>query len=289
MQRIKTIKTPSLILCSDFHIREDQPICRTDNFFETQWKKIDFIASIQLKYNCPVLHAGDLFHHWKPSPFLLSETMKHLPKMFFTIYGNHDLPQHNMELSNKCGVYTLEQAGKLNGICPEGIQFLSWGMTPFENNDNILIWHIFNYQGKLPWPDCPSPTANRLLKKYPQFDLIVTGDNHQPFVEEYEGRLLVNSGSILRQSVSETHKPRIYLWFSETNTVEPVYLPISEDVISREHIEIVEKRNERIDAFVNKLDGEYKTTLSFEDNLKRFEEINQIRQSVMDIVYKSIE
>lgn len=283
------IKTPSAILTSDWHLREDQPVCRTDAFWETQWKKIDFISDIQRKYNCPVLHAGDLFNHWKPSPYLLSETIRHVPNQFYTVYGNHDLPQHNLELINKCGVYTLEQADKLNGISPPGFQFLHWGMNPFENEDTVLIWHIFTYQGKQPWPDCPSPTANKLLKKYPNYDLIVTGDNHQPFVEEYEGRLLVNPGSILRQSVSETHKPRVYLWFSETNSVEAVYLPLEDNVISREHIEIVEKRNERIDAFVNKLNGEYETSISFEENLKRFNQANRIRESVMNIVYKSIE
>ena len=106
-------KKPSAILTSDFHLREDTPVCRTDNFWETQWKKVQWVKDLQREYDCPVLHAGDLFHAWKASPYLLRETMKHLPNNFWTIFGQHDLPQHSLELKNKSGVSALEEAGKL--------------------------------------------------------------------------------------------------------------------------------------------------------------------------------
>lgn len=310
MQRNTQIKQPGAILTSDWHLREDKPICRIDDFFETQWKKVDFIKQLQAKYNCPVLHAGDLFDHWKPSPYLLSKTIEYLPKQFYTVYGNHDLPQHNINLAEKCGIYTLYKSKVV-----EILDGCHWNQYPKESSigietskgknikyadgitpefyktlvKEILLWHIMTYQGQKPWSDCPSPTAIKLLKKYPQYDLIITGDNHKPFVEEYQGRLLVNPGSLSRQSASETHKPRVYLWFVDKNTVKPVYIPIKEDAVSREHLDIIENRNERIDAFVNRLNNDYETTVSFEDNLKKFEQTNKIRKSVMNIIYKSIE
>ena len=88
---------------------------------------------------------------------------------------------------------------------------------------------------------------------------------------------------------SETHKPRVYLWFAEENRVQPIYLPIQEDVISREHIEVKEKRDARIDAFISKLDGDWEAEMSFEDNLEAFFQANKIRQSVKDIIYKALE
>lgn len=295
---------PDLILCSDLHIREDTPTCFKGDFQKEQWDSLGFIKELQKKHNCPVLCGGDVFHHWKPSPFLLSETIKHLPEQFFTCYGNHDLPQHNLDLLEKCGVYTLKQANCLKTI-GDGFDMFHWGETPEldlssdDEPENILVWHVLTYKNNLPYPGCVSLSAKRILKKYPQYNLIVTGDNHQPFVEEYEERLLVNPGSMTRQTADQfDHKPRVYLWYSETNTVEAVYLPIepAEKVISREHIDITNQRNERLESFVAQLNflgigkprgSEGGTT--FEENLKQFENKNQVRSSVMQIVHKAIE
>ena len=99
------------ILCGDLHLTEDTPICRTDNFQEAQWRKLTFIKQLQEEHDCPVLCAGDLLDFWKPSPFLLSKIIEHLPKQFYTVLGNHDLPQHSLELLEKSGIYTLQMAG----------------------------------------------------------------------------------------------------------------------------------------------------------------------------------
>jgi len=290
MKRTLTPNKPDAILCADFHLREDQPTCRTDNFVEAQWKKVDFVKNLQKRYDCAVFHSGDLFEYWKPSPNLLSETIKHLPNDFYTVYGNHDLPQHNLELSYKSGVYTLATGGHLE-VLPDGGH---WGQTPDEHTwkfeKNILIWHIMTYQGKKPWPGCVDPMAAKLLRKYPQYDLILTGHNHQSFTEEHEGRLLVNPGSLTRHKADQIdHKPCVYLWYAKSNIVEPVYLPIEQGVISREHIEHTKERNDRIDAFISRLDDDWEASVSFEENLERFEKSNNTRKSVMEIVYKAIE
>jgi len=292
-------KIPDAILTSDFHLREDQPTCRTDNFWKTQWEKVTFIKRLQEKYDCIVLNAGDLFNHWKPSPNLLSSTMLVLPNKFYTILGNHDLPQHNLDLAYKCGVNTLQTASLLKvlggshwGKEPDGNSW-EWQFPCSDGGANIkeiLVWHVMNYQGKKPWPGCTDPSAASLLRKYPQYDLIITGHNHKPFVEEHEGRLLVNPGSIMRQFADQIdHRPRVYLWYADTNTVEPVYLPIEQNVISREHIDKMAERGDRIDAFISKLDDDWEAGVSFEENLERFEKTNQVRQSVIQIVHKAVE
>jgi DNA repair exonuclease SbcCD nuclease subunit len=300
MERTKKHKGPvSAILCSDIHLRETIPVCRTDDYWAAQWRKIDFISDLQKQYDCPVLHGGDLYDHWKPSPNLLRETIEHIPDKFFSIYGQHDLPQHNLSLADKCGMNVL-WAGHHIGVL-EGTHF---GQEPdYKTNTEgepsfifknpyrrILVWHVFNYKGKEPWPGCRAPIPTKLLRDYPDFDLVLTGDNHQSFTAELEGRILVNPGSMMRMDADQTDfEPRVYLWYAESNTVEPVYLPIEQSVISRQHIEQLEQRNDRIDAFVSRLDGKWSASMSFEDNLKAFEKVNKVRQSVMDIVYSSIE
>jgi DNA repair exonuclease SbcCD nuclease subunit len=291
MERTKTNSPPDLILCSDMHLREDKPVCRTDNFIDEQTQDLGFLCGLQSKYDCPVVHAGDLFHHWKPSPWLLSYAIGFLPNQFYTIYGQHDLPQHNWELRDKSGIYTLERAGKIQIYdgCHYGQEPLVKSTMPFLKDRFILVWHHMTYITP-PFPGATGGQAEGILRKYSAYDLIVTGDNHQAFATEYEGRLLVNPGSFTRQNASQIDfKPRVYLWYAKTNIVEAVYLPIKEDAISREHIEVTEQRGARIDAFISKLSDEWEAGMSFEGNLEAFFQTNRVRQGVKDIIYKAIE
>jgi predicted phosphodiesterase len=297
MQRTRPSKKVDAILCDDFHLREDTPVCYVGDFWNDQWEAVDFVSELQRKYGCPVLHAGDLFHTWKPSPYLLSVTIENLPNNFHTIYGQHDLPQHNLELAYKSGVDTLLKAKKL-----EVLSGVHWGHLPdkdledvqvyksIPNNRGVLVWHTMTYTDQEPYPNCPDPPAIKLLKKYSEYDLICTGDNHQTFTEQHQGRLLVNAGSLTRQTAAQMdHRPCVFLWHAENNTVTRVELPFKEGVISREHLERKEERDGRIEAFISKLDGEWKAEMSFEDNLEAFFAANDIRESVKNIIYKSLE
>ena len=294
----RNIKQADAILTADWHLRDTVPECRTDDFYAAQWKKLDFISALQKKHNCSVYHAGDLFHHWKPSPSLLTDTIKHIPKRFVTVYGNHDVPQHNLELVYKSGIRTLETAGIIS-VFPNGTNF---GNKPNPDKPSmqgdftdeiyrkVLVWHEFTYKGKPPWPGCEADTGNKLLNKYPGFDLILTGDNHQSFTAKKDGRVLVNAGNITRQSAAQIDfKPCVYLWYAKTNTVEPVYIPVEEGVVSREHIEKVTQRDERLDAFISKLDDNWDIGISFEENLKRFLQKNKINKHVKRIINRAID
>jgi len=289
MKRLNTVnKVPDAILTSDWHLREDTPICRIDDFEQAQWNKVKFVSQLQKQYNCPVLHAGDLFHHWKPSPFLLTKTIEYLPAEFYTVLGQHDIPQHNLELKYKSGVYTLYKAGKLTilSYCHFGEEPSKDSLSFVITGKKILVWHHLTYQIK-PFPDAKYGMATGILMKYKDYDLILTGDNHIPFVEKYENRILVNPGSLTRQTAAQiSHKPRVYLWYAETNSVEPVFLPIEEDVISKEHLEESEKRDERIMAFVSRLNTNWNIELSFEDNLESLFTSNNVNPKIKSIIYK---
>lgn len=288
------MKKADAILCGDFHLNDSVPVARTDDYETAQWKKVDFISTLQRQHGCPVLHSGDLFEHWKPSPYLLSKTMQHLPDNFWTIYGNHDLPQHNLELAMKCGVYTLWNAGKLGMMGGMG----DWGLTPDNwvkyvqhkiKGKSIFMWHVMTYKGTPPYPGCTDSNAKRLLRKYPQYDLIHTGHNHETFIETHQGKLLVNVGSLMRRKADQIdYKPCVFLYYADTNTVEKVYLPIEEGVVSREHIEVQERRDGRIDAFIESLDTDFTTTMSFEQNLQAYYAVNETKETVQTIIENSI-
>lgn len=285
---------PSAILLSDVHLREehDTPICRTDNFWEAQWKVLDQVRDLQERYDCIVLCAGDLYHYWKPSPHLLSTTKLHLPNQFNTVYGQHDLPQHSLALKHKSGIYDLEVSGFLRVL-----KHVSWGQKTRMSlffpvlERKVCVWHKFVWDGKkLPWPGCEDMTSLEILKKYSQFDLIVTGDHHKPFVTEYNGRLLVNPGCLTRQHADYAdHKPRVYLWYQDTNDVKEVYLDVPSGVVSREHIDVKEEKNKRVDAFLERISSEWEVSTSFEENIVRAIRKNKIKKSISNIIYKAIE
>lgn len=290
MKRTKQKKTPSAILTGDWHLREDQPTCRTDDFWDAQWRKVAYIQELQQKYQCPVYHAGDLFDHWKSSPYLLSTALKYLPNKFCTIFGNHDLPNHNLELYYKSGVEVLSRANKLE-ILPGA----HWGSVPKQesflfNNRKVLVWHVMTWTGEKPWPGCEDWSAKEILKQYPDFDLIITGHNHKSFVEEYEGRLLVNPGSLTRMSADQIdHEPCVYFWYENDNSVEKVTLPYGKEVISREHIEKKQQKDERIQAFVDKLNTDWTVEVSFKHNLEQFLKANTINSQTEQIIWQSME
>lgn len=284
------MKQVDAILTADWHLRDDRPISRTDDFFASQRKKLIAIQELQTRYDCPVYHAGDLFHNWKASPFLLSEAMMFLPDDFYTVYGQHDLPQHSLDLKNKSGINVLDTAGFLTVLDDGSFGEKIMGPNFGTGNRKGLLLHKFVWDGKkIPWPGCEEVTAEELLDEY-NFDLIVSGDHHKPFVYEKYGRLVVNPGCLTRQAADYAdHQPRVYLYEEETNTVEPAFLPINIDAISREHIEQAKARDKRIDAFIARLNDEWKVAISFEENLARFLSNNHMRKSVTELIYKAIE
>ena len=251
---------------------------------------MNFISELQQKHNCPFLVAGDFFDHWKPSPELLALVAKAMPKDTYCVYGNHDLPEHSISQKHRSGLYALEASGVIK-MLPFGY----WKDVPGEEgfrikNRNIFIWHKCVYRVKEQWMDSTdSVHARKLLKIYPQFDVIVTGDNHQPFIEELDGRLLVNCGSLMRIRASQVdYKPCVYLYYADTNEVEKVYLPIEIDVFTVEHLEKKQDREQRISEFVKSL-GNWESGLDFYENLKLFEQKNKPEPEVMRIIYKSMD
>lgn len=270
---------PDAILTADWHIRSSSPICRTDDFERAQFRKIRFIKKLQKKHNCPVLCAGDLFDHWKPSPELLSKTMRYLPDNMICIAGNHDLPGHSLERITESGFNVLDESDYINkdNYVPDynfhlalhhfGVDDIQY--TP--NSDNfksVAMVHEFCYKGRKPFPGALAGVT-QLMQRLKGYDLILVGDNHTPFVHKIGRQLLVNPGSLTRQSTDQIkHKPRVYLWYSKLSRVTPVYLPVKQNVITRQHIKRDKERDKRIDAFLVSLDGNFDVHLSFENNMK---------------------
>ena len=294
---------PTAILTGDIHLRSDTPVCRTDDFNAAQWMKIMWLADLQRKYGCLIIDSGDLSDSWKLTPWAEVQAIRLMPREFYTIPGNHDLPNHNLSMLDKSSLAVLMAAGIVN-CCLKPRDFDNFTLYPFpwgsklepcvaERNKRIkrvAVCHTMTYQGKSPWPGCKDLDAETLLDKMEGYDLVLTGHNHKPFVVKKDGRLLVNPGSLMRMDASQIdYEPCVWLWFAETNEVEPVYAPIEKNVISREHLDKKRDKDKRLEAYVEKLDGDYDISRKFGDNLEAFFSKNEIPVAVRDIVNECTE
>ena len=291
------MKNVTAIITADIGLQEGQPVCRLDSYWEAQARKIKWLADLQRKYGCPILDGGDLFEHWKSSPFLLQWAIQNLPDGIITVAGNHDLPAHNLELYNKSSLAVLEAAGKIRvikeGYCEEFQDFnvtgFPWGSTARDLTGQIALVHAMTYIGRS-FPGCKDPHALSMLKQMKGFDLIIVGHNHASFQIDYKGRKLISPGSLTRTTADQAdYKPCVFLWDAKTNELEAVPVHIEEGVISREHIDVVDRKDERLDAFVSRLSGEMEIGLSFGDNLEQYFSTHRVRQGVKDVVWEAAE
>ena len=289
------------ILTADWHIRSTVPVCRIDKYLETMFSKIGWVSDLQVKYDCPVYHAGDLFHKWEPGSFILGKLINKMPDQFYTVPGNHDLPQHNIELLEKSGLTVLSEARKIIVINNENkinrknnldtyIYGASYGSKlPEMKGLDVLICHEMIYQQPEHWQKENGSQAMAFLKKHKGYQLIVTGHNHKPFTAEYKGRLLVNPGSLMRMTADQKdYKPRVYLWNKESNTIKIEYIPIDSKAVETVYLEKTKERDERMESFIDRLQSSKEVGLSFEKNLENYLANNRVRSSVKDVINECI-
>jgi len=213
--------------------------------------------------------------------------------MFYTIIGNHDMPQHNIDNMDKSGLQTLFDCCVINNLSDQ----VHWGNnlneSPYkciyyngQNKRKVIFAHIMTYKGKKPWPGCTDPEAHEVFDLFPEADLIVTGHNHKTFTAKKGNRLLVNPGSLTRHKADQIdHKPCVFLYDVELHKLKRHYLDIQKDVINRDHLQIKKNKEKRINAFIEKLSNEWDLDLSFEDNLEIVFNDEKISKRIKAIIY----
>ena len=304
----KLNKIPSAILASDLHLREDTPQCRLDNYWDVQEKKLNFLFSLAKQHQIPILIAGDLGHKPRWSCRLLEWFISKVNKeiKIFAIPGQHDLINHRTDLWESSAVGVLHAAGAITLLgfdtFPLDIEFDDFwlygfpygvGIQKIKRADNlkprIAMTHEMIIEKIDLFPNQNAIKGNQILKKHKQFSIVHSGDNHQPFVVEYEDRKLVNPGSLMRSTAAqEDHTPRVYLWYADTNEVEAVYLPIEQGVISRTHIDVAKERENRNEAFINRVNSDTEIELSYEDNIENYFQKYRTEKRVVEKTWESV-
>jgi len=307
-----------VIFTADWHLRKNPPRSRTDDYWSVQERKLRFILKLAQE-SPPLLVAGDFFDQPRPGPFLECWTIKLLKEYNIrpiVVPGQHDMPGHSLDQLPDSGLGVLAAAGVIHiveefsqpVIIPTGTEII-WGCAYGQNphpsmNDNqrfnILLWHYMVIDSPL-WPGQIADHASTILKKFQQFDLIVTGDNHQTFTVQPDkpgdkgrfisggtGRCLVNPGSMMRMTAAQVnHCPCVFKW--ESGELEQVFLPIEKDVLDLTDLERTQEKNGRISAFIESLDNQYEIGLSYNKNLEEHMRVNETNPKVQEIVWRSLE
>ena len=301
---------PTAILTSDWHLRTSTPSCRDDDFVNTQIKKIEFITNLQKKYDIPIINAGDLFNYWKNNNELLTLCIKHLP-LQFVIIGNHDMPFHNREYLKKSNLSVLEATGKIiilnkvkrvkveNSDILLNVVGCHWEdeikEAPFKkvNEYNILVVHtMISLDKREKSKVFASIKALDLLDKCKGYDLVLSGHNHNSFVEKNDFSILINPGGITRTAINQIHhQPCLYLWYAKEMEVEKIMIPCESfgSILNEEYMisNFVEK-NELYSFISNLKKTELITSFSFQDNLNEFMNANKVEKEVKEIVLASL-
>lgn len=231
-----------LLCSSDWHIRHTNPQHRIDDFVYEQFKKIQNILDItkdnKAKYT---LVAGDVFNSARTPLWLLLRYYVDfcMRTKILAVPGQHDLKYHNKKEYEDTPLNFFQTTGVIGilnktpfHIGPYIDLYGCWWEDKIPKIKdkgcfNILVIHKMVTDGGPEWYGQTEYTNAKKLLKKTGFDLIVSGDNHRPFVVKYKKQTLINPGSIVRQKANELDvKPRVYLFDTETRKVKKVYIPI---------------------------------------------------------------
>lgn len=295
-----------ILATADWHLRRTTPKSRIDDFFRSQEIKVRHILNIARENNCPLIIAGDFFEKARPGDYI-EQWIIHLLQEYrirtICVPGQHDLPSHQLKFINDSGLGVLEAAGVITLLTDPTRpiihnDYIFYG-CPFGTDPNeivirksatgkvkVLIWHHMVINEPL-WEEQVADKAGKVLRLYPQFDLIITGDNHQSFIYDRKGKWLINPGSLMRKAADQIdHKPSIYLY--DNGEVERIYLPIEQDVFDISHIKDLKAREVRYGAFIDKLHKGYTSGIDLNSNFTSFFSKNKIRKPVENLVWECI-
>jgi len=268
------------VCTADWHLRATKPRCRMDeDWYKTQENALEQIREFANEKRCPVFVVGDIFHSIGDTSFYCIQMVQKMARRtregLYILAGNHDLPYHSTENIDKSAVGILMRSNKIKKIkdyfIENDFEDFSAGNFDEETEDaEIIFKHVlcFPDMKSLP-PNVDAMTAKDLLEEYPSAKWIFTGDMHKNFHYEKNGRHVVNPGCLLRQAVDfKDYHPGFYFVDTEKNIVEFNLIIDSDAFVDDSYILREKEKEERIEAFANKIGEVESVSLDYAENVK---------------------
>jgi len=180
----------------------------------------------------------------------------------------------------------LTVVGAPFGALPETMEEVQLDTT----NRVIFMLHELVWDGPIPSWARGAENSQELLEDLSLIaDLVLTGDNHKNFTAESNGHVLINPGSMMRATADqENTQPQCYLYFADDNSVQAVDYPIEKGVHQRDHLDRVAERDNRIAAYIERINTDWKLGVSFQNNLESFFNENEVPPPVREIIYTAL-
>lgn len=304
------------LYCSaDLHLRAVAPVNRIDDYVAEQQRKVEFI--INHAYENPlapaIIWGGDIYDH-HDVPYWVTERYINVFKsrktylydpQHLVVFGQHDQRFHTSDKVNTPLGTTLAGVEVMKLLWAEPVVFenagekpvhiygMSWGQNipgviTTDNVVNILVAHMMTTENGPLWPGHEGFTkASDFLKDHPEFNYVVTGDNHQQFVTRYRGRQLINPGPVMRTEIDKVDfEPAFFILDTVSGEVErvPFLVTPGSEVFSVAKVQESKERDERLETFIMSLKGNQEETLSFRKNLTVFMEKNKLDEPVVEAI-----
>lgn len=286
------------IIASDLHLRPDRPLCRLDpDWYTTQRDMMNEIVSLANSNNADLLICGDIFDVPNVPSSILSlfiETIMVLKKglQCHVIAGNHSLPWHKQENLQNSSIGVIASLEGVNGFpvtyhpCDDNTADGIFEHSCKVASDISMVHTLtFKKEDDIPF-GAKGYTASQLLEKYPDSKYICTGDNHTNFVYKEGKRYVINPGSTSVQTANAIdYCPVVYLLDDVEVEVESIKLKYHDSaMITSDHLKEKHERDDRISAFVERVQNSGQMSLSFVDNLYRALDASQAPEGVRNII-----
>ena len=289
-----------IIHLTDTHIRERKPTCRTDDsYLDTQLGKLRFALDHLDNDYTICLHSGDLGDSNPMSEFVKWNLIDTLGDCefddddFYVVAGQHDLENHSLNSINRTSLGLLTADHTLRLLNKEVIVIkrpneqvviriypCSYGEEipkpkTYEDNPgykvyNILLMHRMMIDTPL-FPGQRATNAEFFFNRHTEFDLILTGDNHQRIIYKDDGRMFINGGSMMRAKSNQVDYKPAFSIIDITNegmAEETIHWPIDDSLVSTEHRDTATVRDE-LQEFIQSM-GEGLDDISFKANLQSY-------------------
>lgn len=288
------------IITADWHLRATRPRCRIDDdWIGTQRNALNQIAELASKHDCNVYCVGDVFHSNSDTSFECIQMVQDFSNKLCSfgrtlgiLAGNHDLPYHSSGNLSRSAVGVLLQSYNIGYILDSinDTEQLLVSASNFDEDDDMSALYVFKHilvfpdLNSIP-PNLDAVTAKELLAGFPNAHWIFTGDYHHNFHYEKRGRHVVNPGCLLRQA-SDMKDYQCGVYFVDTDRMICEFLPIidREELIDDSYILKENERNERIEAFVDKLRKTKSVSLDFLDNVQKELTVNELESDLKNVI-----
>lgn len=234
-------------ILGDTQFTNKTPERRKDDYWLTQKRKFSDSLGIFSDYECDiVIQTGDLFDSPTTPNSVVSEIIQILNKhstQLHLVWGNHDTYGHTRGTLSNSPLAILQASGVIDILddTPRSIyNCLIYGAGYGDEIPNctseafsILVAHkMIGNRPLYPGDKIERPLP--FLSRYTGYSLIILGHYHYRFIESLGGRIIMNPGAMVRESISESdlnHRPSVVIFDTDKvkyDVVELNFTPSSE-------------------------------------------------------------